>query len=243
MTYRQPFVGEWPITQRYGEVVPGVTWQGKPHTGIDYGCPEGTAVLASAAGVVMFAEFDSYGFGNTIIIQHGDGKATLYAHLSYIGAKYLQRVEQGDAIGLSGATGNATGPHLHFEARERWCDYRTHRDPVTFLPMMSVDDSTNSAVPAVQTQLKGAEAFAAGDLLEVVCPDGVKAFFDPGFSYERMTTYQQGTPFYFSGDTAVRKDNGLTYLRVVPASFAVWVAVNDGETQILDKAEIRDSGS
>lgn len=233
MTYRQPFVGEWPITQKYGEVVPGVTYQGKPHTGIDYGCSEGTAVLASAAGVVMFAEFDSYGFGNTIIIQHADGKSTLYAHLSYIGAKYQQRVKQGDAIGLSGSSGNATGPHLHFEARERWCDYRTHRDPVTFLPMMTVDDSTTGGLQPVteSNRLKGAEDFAAGDLVSVQNLLGVKAFYSGAFA--DYTVYPQGTSFFYTGESTVRKENGLTYMRVAPASFSVWIAVNDGETQLL----------
>ena len=230
ISYRQPFKGEWPITQRYGEIVPGVTWQGKPHTGIDYGCPEGTEILASAEGTVMFAEFDTYGFGNTVILLHPDGKATVYAHLKRIMVKYKQQVKQGDVVGLSGSTGNATGPHLHFEARATWCDYRTHRDPAAFLSLQSVDDS----VPAAK--LKSAGDFREGELLKVQNDLGVKAFYDIGFSYDRMTTFQKGQPFYYTGESAVREDNGITYLHVVPASFSVWIAANDGETQLLDTA-------
>lgn len=252
VTYRQPFSGEYPITQKYGEIIPGVTFQNKPHTGIDYGCPATTPILASAAGEIMLAEYDDSGYGRTVIIQHPDGKATLYAHLALIPSGIVPgaAVMQGQCIGYAGVTGNATGPHLHFEAREKWCDFRSHRDPVTFLPMMTVDDSITSQNLAAGTgtisagtsqkdaqtsqKLKGADVFASGELLKVVCTNGVKAFFDPGFSYERMTVYPQGTPFYYTGDQVVRKDNGLTYLRVVPAGFSVWVAVHDEDTQILD---------
>lgn len=233
-TYRQPFERDWPITQQYGEVVPGVTYKGAPHTGIDYGCPEGTPILASAEGTVVFANWDTFGYGNCVILSHPDGKATLYAHLSKILVRLQQQVSQGDALGLSGSTGNATGPHLHFEARSIWYDYKSHKDPVTFLPLRSVDDTTSAQQKPAKRRLKGADEFMAGDLVKVQNGIGVKAFHDTGFSYDRMSQYQLGTPFYFTGDTIVRKDNGLTYMRVVPALFSVWIAVNDGETQLLD---------
>ena len=254
--YRQPFKGTYPITQAYGELIPGVTVNNAPHTGIDYGCPEGTPILASADGTVMAAGWDLTGYGFRVIIRHEDGRATLYAHLDSISVNFRDQVRQGQEIGLSGQSGNVTGPHLHFEARRVWNDFRTHFDPVT-LPLMSFADfaagnpenpeessqklahtsQNNSACRMLHPALKEADAFAQGDLLRVQCPDGVKAFHDTGFSYSRMSSYLQGTPFYFTGDTAVRKDNGLTYMRVVPALFSVWIAVHDGDTQLLDKED------
>ena len=238
MSYRQPFRGEYPITQKYGEIIPGVTFNGKPHTGIDYGCPTGTPILASNDGTVMAAGWDLTGYGFRVILQHPDGRATLYAHLDSISVNPNEKVTQGDEIGLSGATGGSsaypvTGPHLHFEARYRWNDWTSHFPPYD-LPLMTVDDSIGEMIGNSE-QLKGAEAFSEGDLLKVQNTLGVKAFFDPLFSYERVTSYPQGTPFYYTGDTAINRNNGLTYMRVIPAQFSVWVAVNDGETQLLDK--------
>ncbi|MBQ6503180.1 MAG: M23 family metallopeptidase [Flexilinea sp.] len=141
ITYRQPFKGTWPISQEYGVVIPGVTYKGRPHSGIDYACPKGTPILASGDGVVAYSDFDSSGYGHLIEIQHPDGKSTFYAHLSERHVIKGAQVKQGDVIGLSGNTGNSTGPHLHFEARKERLNWRSHQNPVTFLPMMTVDDS------------------------------------------------------------------------------------------------------
>ena len=148
--YRQPFRGEYPISQGYG-VTTGTDPKG--HTGIDYACPEGTPILASADGTVMAAGWDNYGFGYCVILKHEDGKATLYAHLKRIDTKLSMKVKQGEQIGLSGWTGNVdpmgpAGSHLHFEARNNWWNYTSHQDPVTFLPLQSVDD-TISPLPSV----------------------------------------------------------------------------------------------
>lgn len=254
MNFRQPFHGEYPITQRFGEVIKGVTFRNLPHTGIDYGCPRGTEILASGDGQVMAAGWDLTGYGFRVILKHTEDRSTLYAHLDDIAVSVGQKVKQGEVIAHSGWTGTVVpkgpgGAHLHFEARKIWNDYNSVIDPM-LLPMQSVDDSVvnvqNNAektqISAETTQnnaeikhdLKDADAFKVGDLLEVQNEIGVKAFHDTGFSYGRMTQYPQGSPFYFTGDTAVRKDNGLTYMRVVPATFSVWIAVNDGETQLLD---------
>jgi len=237
MSYRQPFSGEYPITQKYGEIIPGVTVNNRPHTGIDYGCPKGTPILASNDGEVMAAGWDLTGYGFRVILKHPDGRATLYGHLDSIGVNVGDKVKQGQEIGISGDTGYATGPHLHFEARTRWNDHTSHFDPMA-LPLMSFADVAENATTQPvgnSEQLKGEDAFSEGDLLTVQNKLGVKAFFDPAFSYERVTSYPQGTPFYFTGDTTVNKNNGLTYMRVIPAQFSVWIAVNDGETQLLDK--------
>ncbi|MBX6377890.1 MAG: M23 family metallopeptidase, partial [Clostridia bacterium] len=90
--------------------------QERPHPGNDYGAPQGTPVYAAESGVVLYAGWQS-GYGNTVIVGHGKGISTLYAHLSAILVASDQRVERGQAIGRVGMTGLATGPHLHFEVR------------------------------------------------------------------------------------------------------------------------------
>ena len=90
------------------------TW--RAHNGVDYAAPTGTAVRGVGDGVVEFAGRQN-GYGNVVQIDHGKGKATVYAHLSRIDVRVGQRVTQGQLIGAVGATGWATGPHLHFEFR------------------------------------------------------------------------------------------------------------------------------
>jgi murein DD-endopeptidase MepM/ murein hydrolase activator NlpD len=88
--------------------------QWRAHKGVDYGAPTGTPVRAVARGSVSFAGRQN-GYGNVVEVEHGNGKSTLYAHLSRIDVRKGQRIDQGDRIGAVGATGWATGPHLHFE--------------------------------------------------------------------------------------------------------------------------------
>jgi murein DD-endopeptidase MepM/ murein hydrolase activator NlpD len=90
------------------------TW--KAHLGVDYGAPTGTAVRAVGDGVVSFAGWQN-GYGNVIHLQHAGNRETVYAHLSRVNVKTGQKVTQSDVIGAVGATGWATGPHLHFEVK------------------------------------------------------------------------------------------------------------------------------
>jgi murein DD-endopeptidase MepM/ murein hydrolase activator NlpD len=88
------------------------------HLGIDIAAGEGAAIYAADSGVVtMAASGWNYGYGNVIMIDHGNGYVTLYAHLSQINVTSCQSVFAHQLIGLAGATGNAFGPHLHFEVR------------------------------------------------------------------------------------------------------------------------------
>ena len=220
LTYRQPFAGDFPITQRYGETVTSAF-----HTGIDYACPLGTPILASADGVVMAAGWDATGFGNRVIILHDGHHATLYAHLQTVAVFVNQKVSQGDVIGMSGSTGNSTGPHLHFEARTVWHDYKSHFDPMT-LPLQSVDDNAVQA-PTRIIDLKGPGQL--GEAVKIVCPDGAWGW-SPDFG-KRNTVFPQGTQLHFTGKTT--EHFGHTYCEVYPEPVKFWVAVHDGTTQIL----------
>jgi murein DD-endopeptidase MepM/ murein hydrolase activator NlpD len=86
----------------------------RAHRGVDYAAPTGTPVRSVADGVVEFSGWQN-GYGNVVKVQHGKERSTLYAHLSRIDVSKGQAVEQGQHIGAVGATGWATGPHLHFE--------------------------------------------------------------------------------------------------------------------------------
>ncbi len=99
-----------PVTSEYGP-----RW-GRMHQGIDQGARTGTPIGASKAGRVIFAGWQG-GYGNLVLIDHGDGVVTAYAHQSSIAVGSGQSVSQGSTIGYVGSTGNSTGPHLHFETR------------------------------------------------------------------------------------------------------------------------------
>lgn len=103
-----PVVG--PITSWYGWRYTGF------HHGLDIGAPYGTPVLATANGTVTFAGWRG-GYGRTVVIDHGGGVESLYAHLSTLGVSVGERVSQGQEIGRVGNTGRSTGPHLHLEIR------------------------------------------------------------------------------------------------------------------------------
>jgi murein DD-endopeptidase MepM/ murein hydrolase activator NlpD len=98
----------------------------RAHMGVDYGAPSGTPVRSVADGVVDFAGVQN-GFGNVVMVKHGNSNTTVYAHLSRINVRQGQHVNQGQNVGAVGQTGWATGPHLHFEFRVNG----VHRDPLT----------------------------------------------------------------------------------------------------------------
>ncbi|MFF5185244.1 M23 family metallopeptidase [Streptomyces sp. NPDC000345] len=107
-----PTLGYWLSA---GYAARGTHWA-RRHTGQDFAVPAGTPVLAVGPGTVR-ATTCGDGFGNQVVIRHPDGYFTQYAHLSRIDVRRGDRVAPGTRIGLSGATGNVTGPHLHFEVR------------------------------------------------------------------------------------------------------------------------------
>jgi LysM repeat protein len=101
----------WPTTEHW---ISGYTYSGI-HPAIDIAGALGNAVFASDSGVVVYAGWSNFGYGNLIVIDHGNGWQTAYAHLNSIAVTCGQSVYQGGFIGALGTTGNSSGPHLHFE--------------------------------------------------------------------------------------------------------------------------------
>ncbi|WP_405846293.1 peptidoglycan DD-metalloendopeptidase family protein [Streptomyces sp. NBC_01518] len=114
-----------------GYRVAGSMWSSGYHTGVDFVVPTGTTVKAVAAGTVVSAAYDG-AYGNEVVIRHADGEYSQYAHMSQLSVSAGQTVTEGQQIGLSGATGNVTGPHLHFEIRTTPY-YGSDVDPVAYL--------------------------------------------------------------------------------------------------------------
>jgi murein DD-endopeptidase MepM/ murein hydrolase activator NlpD len=106
-TFRNPLRG----------YVVGWTFQ-EWHRGIDLMTWEGSPVYASDPGIVIFAGWNTWGYGNLIVVSHGNGWTTYYAHLSYLNVGCGQYVKGGQLIGEVGTTGRSSGPHLHYEIRQ-----------------------------------------------------------------------------------------------------------------------------
>ncbi len=87
------------------------------HGGVDFGLSTGDPIFAADNGVIVYAGWNTWGYGNLVVIDHGNGWQTWYAHLSQVNVYCGQAVWQGNVIGLGGSTGRSTGPHLHFEIR------------------------------------------------------------------------------------------------------------------------------
>ncbi|GGP42240.1 peptidase [Streptomyces variabilis] len=109
----------------------GAIWSSGSHTGIDFHAASGTPVQSVGVGTVVEAGWGG-AYGNQVVIKMHDGTYTQYAHLSSVSVSAGQEVTAGQQIGLSGATGNVTGAHLHFEARMS-AEYGSDLDPVSYL--------------------------------------------------------------------------------------------------------------
>ncbi|MDJ1176577.1 murein hydrolase activator EnvC family protein [Roseofilum capinflatum] len=123
------------LTPSYGEFSSNFGWRIHPifgyqrfHAGMDFAADYGSPIYAAQNGVVLFAGWYG-GYGNTVILDHGNGVTTLYAHASQVYVQEGQNVTQGDVVASTGSTGLSTGPHLHFEVRENG----TPVDPMHYL--------------------------------------------------------------------------------------------------------------
>jgi len=128
----------------------------RAHLGVDYAAPTGTPVISVADGVVVESGF-SGGFGNMVVVQHNARQSTVYAHLSKIGVRKGQAVKQGDNLGAVGATGWATGPHLHFEFRING----RHVDPLT----LAQQGSSEPISAALRPQFNQRAQYARSQLM------------------------------------------------------------------------------
>jgi murein DD-endopeptidase MepM/ murein hydrolase activator NlpD len=118
------------VTSCFGE-----RW-GRLHAGVDLAAPDGSPILAAGAGVVVRAG-EAQGYGNAVLIDHGNGYLTHYGHLSSIAVVVGQHVGAGEQIGTEGSTGHSTGPHLHFEVHEGF--YKNPIEPTAWLHDHGVD--------------------------------------------------------------------------------------------------------
>jgi len=119
----------WPVESPRVTSQFGSRW-GRHHEGIDLSAPIGTPVVAADGGEVVYSGNTVRGYGNMIVLKHLDGLMTVYAHNSVLLVKVGAVVRAGDRIALSGQSGHATGPHVHFEVRRA----EVPRDPLQFLP-------------------------------------------------------------------------------------------------------------
>ena len=143
-TYIMPLEGR--VTSGLGARRAPLRGASTDHGGIDIAVPIGTPVVAPADGVVEFAGPRGRG-GNTVLIRHADGRVTGYAHLDSINVKAGDRVTQGTAFAASGNTGNSTGPHLHFSAR----DAQGRRiDPRSIVGQPAQNATPDPSAPAVE---------------------------------------------------------------------------------------------
>jgi murein DD-endopeptidase MepM/ murein hydrolase activator NlpD len=110
----------------YGDRIDPFSGEGAYHAGVDIAAPMGKPARATADGIVIFAD-RSGGYGRLVIVDHGNGYETYYAHLSRFDVIPGQEVRQGEPVGAVGATGRVTAPHLHYEVRVRHSPVNPYR--------------------------------------------------------------------------------------------------------------------
>jgi murein DD-endopeptidase MepM/ murein hydrolase activator NlpD len=127
-----------------------VTGTARPHNGQDFEVPYGTEVYATGDGSIIESGWNSGGFGNCIVIDHGYGLQTVYGHLSDIKVVRGQNVKRGDLIGISGSSGLSSGPHLHYQVEQ----FGTHKNPVNFFNNDVSAEEYNDMIHAFESKSK-----------------------------------------------------------------------------------------
>ena len=131
--YMWPLPGYYRLTSLFGYRIHPITGKAHSHTGIDIPAPGNTPILACKSGQVVTSAYH-YSYGNYVVIDHGNGNSTLYAHMSSRAVSEGQMVTQGQTIGYVGTTGSSTGNHLHLEVRDNY----TRVDPESKFPGLSL---------------------------------------------------------------------------------------------------------
>lgn len=149
------------LTSGFGYRTDPVYGGGESHGGQDFGTASGTPVYSTGDGVVVQAEFRFDGYGNQIVIDHGFGYQTRYAHLSFIRVVTGMKVKRGEQIGNVGSTGKSTGPHLHYEVL-----YRNNRvNPMRFMDFNMPADEYRAMVDARREDSPVGKRSSATELL------------------------------------------------------------------------------
>ena len=127
-----PLAGGWKnrVTSEMGGRYSPITGKWEGHRGLDMAAPKGTEIRAAANGTVLLARYGHASYGNYVVVGHGGGVTTLYAHCSALNVAVGQAVSAGDAIAFVGSTGDSTGDHLHLEVN----DNGTLKNPREYLP-------------------------------------------------------------------------------------------------------------
>ncbi|MEU1280007.1 M23 family metallopeptidase [Streptomyces sp. NPDC005805] len=133
-SFRLPIAGSYVTT---GYQTGGSLWSSGSHSGVDFRAPMGSSVVAVGSGTVVEAGWGG-AYGNNVVLKMNDGTYTQYGHLSSVSVSVGQQVVPGQQLGLSGSTGNSTGPHLHFEARTT-AEYGSDMNPVAYLRARGVN--------------------------------------------------------------------------------------------------------
>ena len=132
-SYLWPLPGYYRLSSLFGYRIHPITGEAHSHTGIDIPAPGNTPILACKSGQVVTSDYH-YSYGNYVVIDHGNGNSTLYAHMSSRAVSEGDMVTQGQTIGYVGTTGSSTGNHLHLEVRDNY----TRVDPESKFPSLSL---------------------------------------------------------------------------------------------------------
>jgi len=125
--YKWPLTNYTNLSSLYAGRIDPFTGKKATHSGIDVPAPKGTKILSAKSGVVLTSAYNKGGYGNYVVVDHGNGNTTLYAHMNSRAVKVGDVVKQGQVLGYVGTTGRSTGNHLHYEIREK----NVRIDPVT----------------------------------------------------------------------------------------------------------------
>ena len=216
------------VTQRFGETIT----DSQGHTGIDLYQPIGTPVYAAEGGDILVAGIinNAYGntaYGNCILIDHKNGYYTFYAHLDTIKVKKGMSVIQGAVIGTVGATGNVTGPHLHFEIRTNPLWNRKN-----FIDPESILGKTEDKIPSINIPLpndKKENIFSIGENVKI-SGSLVNMQNAAGYTGKIITELKNGVQLKVIGDKESK--DGLDWY---PVQLIGYVASSNGFTSLLER--------
>ena len=139
-----PTPGTYRISSTFGRRTDPITGRSASHEGVDFACKTGNPIYATADGVVESVKTEYFGYGKNVIINHGFGYKTRYAHMDEISVREGDRIVRGKYIGTAGNTGKSTGPHLHYEVLYR----NAHVNPYNYYDLaMSPEEYASLTVP------------------------------------------------------------------------------------------------